>query len=117
MPKDSKNIRKMADLLKQGATLTKYACPACSSPLFKPINGELWCVSCQKKVIIQKEGEPKEYDIPIFSNLESTIKNKIQKLGKELQEENDPKKIQILGTTLTNLLENLEKIRKMKKSS
>lgn len=116
--KKSKDIRAMADLLRQGATLTEYSCPACSSPLFKLRSGDLWCASCQKRVIIVKEGEPepKAAD-PTFSNLESTILAKIQELEKELRKETDAEKLQSLGATLSSLLQNLEKIRKMKTSS
>jgi UPF0148 protein len=119
MSKDSNNIRMMADLLRQGATLTEYSCPSCSSPLFKLRSGELWCVSCQKRVIIVKEGEPQPEatDPTFFPSLEATILAKIREIEKELKEEKDAEKLQNLGTTLATLLKNLEKIRKMKKAS
>ena len=117
MTKDSKTIKKMADLLRQGATLTEHSCPACSSPLFKLRSGDLWCASCQKRVIIVRAGEaePEATETPVFSSLESTIMRKIQELEKQLAEETDVEKLRTLGTTLSALLENLEKIRKMKK--
>ena len=52
-----------------------------------------------------------------FSSLEATILVKIQEIEKELREEKDAEKLQDLGTTLSTLLKNLEKIRKMKKVS
>jgi UPF0148 protein len=117
--KDSKNIKVMADLLRQGATLTEHSCPACSSPLFKLRSGDLWCANCQKRVIIVKEGEaePEVTDPTLFVNLESTILAKIQAIEKQLAEETDAKKLKTLGATLSTLLENLERIRKMKKAS
>jgi len=117
--KDSKNIKIMADLLRQGATLMEHACPACSSPIFKMRSGYLWCASCQKRVIIVKEGEPEPEanETPVFSSLESTIMAKIQEIEKQFAEETDAKKMETLGTTLSTLLENLEKIRKMKKTA
>jgi UPF0148 protein len=115
--KKSETIKIMADLLRQGATLTEYACPACSSPIFKLRSGDLWCANCQKRVIIVKEGEPEpeSSEAPAFSSLESTIMSKIQLIEKQLAEETDAKKLKTLGATLSALLENLEKIRKMKK--
>jgi UPF0148 protein len=115
--KDSKNIKVMADLLRQGATLTEYACPACSSPIFKLRSGDLWCASCQKRVIIVKEGEPEPAapEPPVFSSLESTIMKKIQHIEKQLVEETDAEKLKTLGATLSTLLENLEKIKNIKK--
>jgi UPF0148 protein len=119
LSKESKDIKAMADLLKQGATLTEYSCPVCSSPLFKLRSGDLWCASCEKRVIIVKEGEPEpEATNPtFFSNLESTILAKIQEVEKKLMEEKDTEKLQNLGITLSTLLKNLEKIRKMKTAS
>ncbi len=119
MTKDSKNIKAMADLLRQGATLTEHSCPACASPLFKLRIGDLWCASCQKRVVIVREGEPEpEADkTPVFSSLESTILVKIQAIEKQLAEETDAEKLNSLGATLSTLLENLERIQKMKKAS
>jgi UPF0148 protein len=115
--KDSENIKIMADLLRQGATLTEYACPACSSPIFKLKHGDLWCASCQKRVILVKEGEPEPEakETPVFSSLETTLMNKIGQIEKQLAEEMDPEKLTTLGATLSSLLENLEKIKNIKK--
>jgi UPF0148 protein len=116
LTKDSKNIKAMADLLRQGATLTEHSCPACASPLFKLRSGDLWCASCQKRVVVVREGEPEPEDNK-FSSLESTILVKIQAIEKQLAEETDAEKLKSLGATLSTLLENLERIRKMKKAS
>ena len=116
MAKNSENIKIMADLLRQGATLTKYACPACSSPIFKLKRGDLWCASCKKRVVIIKEGEPEPEtkETPVFSRLETTIMNKIQQIETQLAEETDPEKLATLGATLSTLLENLKKIKNIK---
>ena len=55
--KEDTPIKRMADLLRQGATLTDLSCPVCASPLFRLKDGTLWCEQDQKKVIIVKEGE------------------------------------------------------------
>ena len=117
LTENSESIKGMADLLRQGATLTQLVCPACSSPLFKLQNKDIWCAKCQKKVIIIKEGDPEleEVKAPMFSGLEKTLMTKIQNIEKQLAEENDPEKITKLGETLSSLLENLEKIRTLKK--
>jgi len=114
--KDAKDLQTMADLLKQGATLTELSCPACASPLFKLKTGELWCAKCQKRVIMVKEGQTtEEATRPVLlSSLETTVLTKIQDLEKKLKEETDPAQLEKLTATLSSLLENLEKIRKMK---
>jgi len=113
----SKDLQTMADLLRQGATLTEYSCPACASPIFKLRSGELWCAKCQKRVIVIKEGEtPEEATKPIvMSQLESTVLAKIQEVEAQIKAEKTPAQLEKLSATLATLLENLEKIRRMKR--
>ncbi len=116
MSRESRDLQTMADMLKQGATLTELICPACSSPLFKLKSGDLWCAKCQKRVIVVKKGEPSAgaTSSGLLNGLESTILAKIQEIENEIKEEKDPEKIHRLGVILSTLLENLEKIEKMK---
>jgi UPF0148 protein len=106
----------MVNLLRQGATLTDLSCPACASPIFKLRNGQLWCAKCQKRVVIVKEGESTErVTAPILiSKLEATVLAKIQEIEGKIQRENDPDQLQKLSSILSTLLQNLERIRKMK---
>ena len=117
MSKDEKYVKIMADLLKQGLTLTEYACPVCSSPLFRRSGENLWCAKCKKSVIVVREGEEKtdEMSKHTYSKLESTILKKIQKLENQLVEETNPKKLEIISKTLSTLLTNLEKIRNLQR--
>jgi UPF0148 protein len=107
----------MVDLLRQGATLTNLACPACSSPLFKLKNGDIWCAKCEKKVIIVKEGEEptKITSHILMDTLETTLLTKVQEIQNKMQHEERIEELQKLGVTLSQLLENLEKIKKAKK--
>ncbi len=109
----------MVDLLRQGASLTELACPACASPLFKLKGERLWCVRCQKQVVVVKEGESPIHALSsiILSTLESTILTKMQEVDRMIKVEKDVQEIQRLGTVLSILLEDLERIRKMKSSS
>jgi len=115
--KESKELQIMADLLKQGATLTELSCPACASPLFKLQSGELWCAKCQKRVVVVKEGQTTEEATRplLLGTLETTVLTKIQDIEKKLKEETDPAQLEKLTTTLASLLENLEKIKKMRR--
>jgi uncharacterized Zn finger protein (UPF0148 family) len=107
----------MADLLRQGSTLTNLACPACASPLFRLKNGDLWCEKCQKKVIVVKEGEePKIIRSAALDSLETTLMTKMQQIQDKMQNEQNPEELEKLGKTLSGLLENLEKTRKIKKT-
>ncbi len=116
MSTKQKDLQNMADLLKQGAQLTELSCPACSSPLFKLKSGEIWCAKCQKRVLVIKEGETSEEATKsiMLSGLESTIMTKIREVQAKISEEKDPTQLEKLSATLASLLENLEKIKKMK---
>jgi uncharacterized Zn finger protein (UPF0148 family) len=95
----------MADLLRQGSTLTDLACPACASPLFRLKNGDLWCEKDQKKVIVVKEGEePRIARSAAMDSLEATIMAKVREIQNKM------------GKTLSGLLENLERTKKIKKA-
>jgi len=113
---ESKPLKSMADLLRRGATLTNLACPVCASPLFKLKSGELWCAKCQKQVVVVKEGEtPLQAAKPlVLTRLEATVIAKIEEIEERIKMETDVDKLQKLGAILSSLLENLEKIRRMK---
>jgi UPF0148 protein len=115
------HIKRMADLLRQGATLTDLACPQCSSPLFRLKDGTLWCGKDERKVILVKEGEEKVEEAKATSNaamdkLEATLMTKVQDLQVKIEKTDDVEEIGKLTTAISELLNSLEKIKRMKKS-
>jgi UPF0148 protein len=115
---DDSHIKRMADLLRQGATLTDLACPNCSSPLFRLQNGTLWCGKDEKKVIIVKEGEEPHNQAGnlAMDKLEATLMAKVQDLQTKIDKTDSVEELGKLTTALTELLISLEKVKKMKKS-
>jgi uncharacterized Zn finger protein (UPF0148 family) len=114
----------MADLLLQGATLTDLSCPACSAPLFRFKDSTLWCEQDQKKVIVVKE----EKQTPAatqtmpqtntaYDKLENTLLAKIQAFEDKIEKTENLEEIQKISAALTELLNSLEKIRKIKNST
>jgi UPF0148 protein len=114
------NIKRMADLLRTGATLTDLACPNCASPLFRLKDGSLWCGVDEKKVVIVKEGEeppkPATTSDPAMQKLEATLLAKVADLQDKIERSNDAEELTKLSLALGELLNSIEKIRKMKKS-
>lgn len=112
----------MASLLRQGATLTDLSCPACSSPLFRLKDGTLWCANDEKKVIIVKEGQepPKQATTTTstgstaYDKLEATLLAKIQEIEGRIEKTQDVDELQKLTLALSELLNSLDKIKKMK---
>ena len=109
-------IKRMADLLRQGATLTDLACPVCSSPLFRLQDGTLWCGKDEKKVVVVKEGEEPTQTNTVMDKLEATLMTKVQKLQDKIEKTDNTEEIGKLTMTLSELLNSLEKVKKIKKS-
>jgi len=67
-------------------------------------------------VIVVKEGESltKATASMLLTSLESTLLAKIQEVEIKIKEEADVEKLQELGGILSTLLENLERVRKIK---
>jgi len=109
-------IKRMADLLRQGATLTDLSCPACASPLFRLKDGTLWCAKDEKKVIVVKEGEEtRKASNAAYDKLEATLLAKVEDIQNKIQQTDNVEELQKLSTALSELLDNLEKIKKIKK--
>lgn len=114
---EDKSIKRMANLLRQGATLTDLSCPACSSPLFRLKDGVLWCGNCEKKVVVMKEGEEqREASSAAYDKLEATLLAKVQGIQDKIQSTEDVEELQKLSVALSELLSNLEKVKKMRKT-
>ena len=116
--KEDTHIKRMAELLRQGATLTDMSCPACNSPLFRLKDGTLWCVKDEKEVIIVKEGEepPKPASNAGLETLETTLLEKVQEVQNKIKHTENVDELQGLTATLSNLLDSLEKAKRMKKT-
>ena len=117
--KDTTPIKRMAELLTQGAALTDLACPVCASPLFRLKDGTLWCANDEKKVVIVKEGQepPKQAATnTAYDKIEATLLAKMQELQCKIEKTQDVDELQKLSAALSELLSSLEKIKSMKKA-
>ncbi len=111
----SNELKRMTDLLKSGATMMSEACPQCSSPLFE-VKGNIFCAKCNKPVVIVKgsEEEVKIRSDGLMSMLEDTLIRKIQEVNTALDHESDTGKSMELSNLMSSLLDNMERIRRLK---
>ena len=118
MRKEDLYIKRMAELLRQGATLTDLSCPVCASPLFRLKDGTLWCEKDQKQVVLVKQGQkpPKHGESTPLDTLEITLLAKVKELQNKIQNTDNVEELSKLSKTLSELLDNLDKISRMKKS-
>lgn len=114
---ESLAVRKMAELLRAGATMLSETCPVHKVPLFKLKSGEVICPVCRKRVIFVREGEEaKALGIIALSELENVIYEKIRRLTYDVRKENDPDKAYELLRSVIACLEVLDRIRKLSAS-
>jgi len=112
-----KKTNKMVELLLSGATMLSNSCPVCASPLFK-VRGDIYCSTCDKKVLIVKEGEESTTIVSsvMLPRIDEIVFSKLQDLNKQMEEEKDPEKLYSIAKLLNALLDILEKIRRIQKS-
>ena len=108
-------VKRMADLLRSGATMLFEQCPECNSPLFK-IQDEVWCSKCDKKIIFVKEEEDitKATMSLILNDVEKTLLSKVQECDIQIKNEKDPVKLKEIGNLLSLWLEALDRISKIR---
>jgi UPF0148 protein len=108
-------VKKMAELLKSGASMLQETCPQCGSPLFRR-GAETFCVKCNKPVVIVRnaEDESRLMTDQILDSAEQTVWAKIQELNVTLKTETDPSKLLTYGSALKTWLEAIDNIRRLK---
>ena len=108
------NIKKMASLLRRGASLLSQSCPQCGAPLFK-IKDEIYCPSCEKKVVIVKEGEtaPPIIEGFMLSDVSGVLHNKLRETVESIKNEKDPNKLEELLRIIAGILDALERLKRI----
>lgn len=106
----SKDLTKKAvEMLLQGATLLREPCPYCSGVRVMK-EGQALCVSCGR--------EPEKRDVPQQDNKEQktslleTLEKKLEEISKELEQESDPERQQVILKSINSILEAVGKIKR-----
>ncbi len=110
--KDDFSVKRMADLLRRGATMLAQPCPNCGSPLMKAGN-EIFCTTCNQRVGKERTDSvslEKKIDGSVFSALQVSIIRKLSALSEVLERENDVDTLTRLANLLLMLLQSLEKL-------
>ena len=114
----SEDVRRMADLLKSGATMLSDICPVCGTPLFK-VKGEVFCAKCNKPVVYQKAMAAQQATLSpgyLLDSVETTIVGKISEANEVLKTEKDPEKLSLYSNLVFGWLSMLEKLRSLRES-
>jgi UPF0148 protein len=111
-------VKKMAELLKSGATMLSETCPECGTPLFRK-GKETFCPKCNKPVVIiqSAEQETRLMADRVLENSEQVLLAKIQEVNVAMKNENDPEKLVAFGNALSTWLGAIEKLRRLRNQS
>lgn len=109
-------VRKMAQLLKSGATMLERSCPRCKVPLFKLKGGEIVCPSCgQRYVIVSSDEEELEvYGNMVIQELEKVAIGKLAEISSLLRQARNLEEVHELLPIVLNLLRTVSFTRKVR---
>ena len=111
------DVKKMAELLKSGATMLSETCPECGTPLFRR-GRETFCAKCNKPVVYARATGPSATVSPshMLDSLEQTIVAKIGEANEALKTEKEPERLAAYSNLVFGWLSTLEKLRAVKES-
>jgi UPF0148 protein len=108
-------VKRMADLLRSGATMLQETCPVCTTPLFR-LGKDTFCPKCNRPVAIVKsaEEEVRLASQQVLDNLDQAILEKIAELNAAIKNEHGLAPLRELGEAVKTYLSALEQIRKLR---
>ncbi|MFW9957632.1 MAG: Sjogren's syndrome/scleroderma autoantigen 1 family protein [Candidatus Odinarchaeota archaeon] len=113
--KDDDSVKKMADLLRRGATMLAESCPQCGSPLFK-VGEDIYCAKCDRRIVYAKSDENVETKAvkTLIPELRVTLIEKLKALNQLVESENDIEKLTRVANLMVLLLQSLHHLEDMK---
>ena len=105
----SKDITKKAvEMLLNGATLLAEPCPYCKGVRIIK-DGNALCIDCGKEPKQETENSPTKHE---STSTLKIMQNKLEKLSKQLEKEEDPAKQQEFIKTIDSLISVIDKLSK-----
>lgn len=113
--KDDTSVKKMADLLRRGATMLAESCPQCGSPLFK-VADDIYCVRCDRRIVYTDSEEEAETQavMTLLPKLRESLIGKLKELNKLIDSETDIEALTKLANLMVLLLQSLHRLENMK---
>ena len=108
------SIKKMADLLRKGATMLAQGCPQCGSPLMK-MGDDVYCATCDRRIVTVDSQEQVESQAlkALIPELHETLLKKLKTLSDVIESENDTEALTKLANLMVLLLQSLERLESM----
>ncbi len=108
------SVKKMAELLRRGATMLAESCPQCGSPLMK-VENDIYCATCDRRIVYADSDEEAETQAVkvLIPQLRETLIRKLSSLTNVLDTENDTEALTKLANLMVLLLQALHKLESM----
>ena len=110
------SVKKMADLLRQGATMLAEACPQCGSPLLR-VGEHIYCAKCDRRIVYEKADsqKPGERHVvkDVLPELRRILIGKLDALTGVIESETDTEALTRLANLMVLLLQAIEKLEGM----
>ncbi|MGD9380827.1 MAG: Sjogren's syndrome/scleroderma autoantigen 1 family protein [Candidatus Thorarchaeota archaeon] len=108
------SVKKMAELLRRGATMLAESCPQCGSPLMK-VEDNIYCATCDRRIVYANSDEEAETQAVkvLIPQLRETLLRKLSSLTNVLETENDTEALTKLANLMVLLLQALHKLESM----
>ena len=112
--KKDASVKKMAQLLQQGATMLADGCPQCGSPLLQ-VGEDIYCAMCDRRIVYASSEEEVETESVkiLLPQLKETLLVKLRTLNDLIEKENDTEALTKLANLMVLLLQALERLKKM----
>jgi len=113
--KDDTSVKKMADLLRRGATMLADACPQCGSPLFK-VGDDIYCVRCDRRIVYEESDEEVDTQAvrTLIPELRETLIGNLKVLNELVESETDVEALTKLASLMVLLLQSLHGLENLK---
>jgi UPF0148 protein len=110
-------VKKMADLLRRGATMLAQACPQCGSPLLK-VGDDIYCATCDRRIVYSDSDDDVESEVvrELIPRLRETLLAKLRSLNDIIEGETDTESLTKLANLMLLLLQTLHKLETMNRS-
>ena len=112
--KKDASVKRMAQLLQQGATMLADGCPQCGSPLLK-VGDDIYCAMCDRRIVYASSEEEVETESVkiLLPQLKETLLVKLRTLNDLIEKEDDTETLTKLANLMVLLLQALERLKKM----
>jgi UPF0148 protein len=109
------SVKKMAELLRRGATMLAQACPQCGSPLLQ-VGEDIYCATCDRRIVFADDDEEAEVEAvkTMLPQLRETLIRKLGSITDEIEKENNIETLTKLANLMVMLLQSLHKLETMK---